>query len=86
MGDWRVGLLGVFDLTNQKILKEDFVVGWHKNEWDVVLQGWRNWNHQIDDWKDLRQWFSGLSLTSVFRRNAREGYGVEVSLISLSCK
>jgi len=53
-------------------------VGWHKKEWEVLLQGWQDWKRETRDWSDPTQWFTRLSLTGIYRRNQREAYGLEV--------
>jgi hypothetical protein len=65
LGDWKIGLLGVFDLNQKRVLRKDFLLGYIKNAWEVYLQ--------------VTQWFTGVSLTALHRRNIREAYGVEVN-------
>jgi len=72
--------MGIFDLNQKKILKKEFLVGYLKNEWEVYLHGWQDWKRETRDWTDITQWFTGLSLTGLHRRNIRERYGVEIEV------
>jgi len=69
LGHWRVGLLAVLDITNRSLVKNDFLLAWDKKEWEVLLQGWRNWKHTSVNWRDPTQWFSALSLAAIYRRD-----------------
>jgi hypothetical protein len=79
LGDWKIGLLGVFDLNQKRVLRKDFLLGYIKNAWEVYLQGTQDEKHRTKDWTDITQWFTGVSLTALHRRNIREAYGVEVN-------
>jgi len=72
--------MGISDLNQKKILKKEFLVGYLKNEWEVYLHGWQDWKRETRDWTDITQWFTGLSLTGLHRRNIRERYGVEIEV------
>lgn len=72
--------MAVVDLTNRKLIKKDFLVGWHKKEWEVMLQGWQDWKRETHDWKDPTQWFTELFFTTLYHRNQKETFGVEVEV------
>jgi len=77
--EWKLGFDFVVDLTNRALLKKDLVVGYEKPEFSVYLKGEQKWDRPTGDFNQWRQFFSRISLTGLYRRNARQLYGVEVA-------
>lgn len=73
--------MGVVDVTGKKILKKDFLLGYVKDQVEVYFSANQDWKRQTKDWRNISEWFSGLSLIGLYARNIREKYGVEVSII-----
>jgi len=55
------------------------VIGYEKPEFSVYLKGEQSWDRPTVDFNQWRLFFSSISLTGLYRRNARESYGMEVA-------
>lgn len=80
LNEWKVGFLLVGDLTNKSLLKKDLVLGYEKGNVSVYLKGIQHWDKPTQDYNNPRDYFSTISLTGLFRRGARELYGLEVAV------
>lgn len=78
VNEWRFGVVAALDLTNVALVKKDLLVGYAKNNIDVTLKAQQAWDKKTEDYQNLKEWFNTLTLTSVFTRNTRERYGLEL--------
>ena len=63
------GALGVFNLTEVKVVKKDLFIGYLKNRFEVYLRGEQAWDKPTENWNNISQYFTNIYLTGVFNRN-----------------
>lgn len=76
--DLRFGLIGVVDLTKRKLIKKDLLLGFERNNVDVSLKAQQPFEKATQNFNNWREWFETFTLTTLFKRNQKERYGVEV--------
>jgi len=79
INDFRVGVIAVLNLTDKELIKKDLLLGYEKDNLDISVKAEQAFGHKTVDVGDWRDWFSKFTLTGVYRRAAKERYGIEVT-------
>lgn len=66
--------------NTQQIVKKDVTLGYVEKDWEVHIKAEQDIAKPTRDWKDVTQWFTGLTLLGAWKRNFRETYAVEVNI------
>jgi len=76
--DFRLGFIGVIDITNKELIKKDLLLGYKKDDFDISVKAEQAFDMKPLYRKDWKKWFSKYVLTGVYQRTKKEKYGVEV--------
>jgi len=79
VNEFRFGIIGVLDIANKSLVKKDLLVGYESGDVDVSLKALQPFGKKTENYQNWREWFSSYVLTSVYKRNNKERYGVEVA-------
>lgn len=56
-----------------------FLLGYEKNNVDVSLKAEQDFDSKTEDYQDWKEWFNKYTLTTAFKRNNKERYGLQVT-------
>ena len=67
--EFRLGFLGVVNLTQPSLIKKDLFIGYLKDKFEFYLRGEQAWNKPAQKWNSVSDYFNRLYVTGVFKRN-----------------
>lgn len=71
------GILG-FNVNEKQLTTKKFLVGYEKDGLDVSVKLEQEFANRTKNYQDWKEWFNKYTLTTVFKRNEKERFGLEV--------
>lgn len=70
--EWKLGFVLVAGLNNNvSLLKKDIAIGYQYKDFNFYLKGLQAWDRKTNNYNNWREFFSTVSLTTLYHRSLR---------------